>query len=120
MQGVYPVRNTPRHLLGRCLHLCKAPGGSLIDRANNLLHVRSNLLPLLTAEDQDCNLPTGKALLLPHVLVSGDQHLECGFFGDPEQVSIPKPVPTLLRSCADNVTLKVWPKWHWCRLIKKN
>jgi hypothetical protein len=71
------------------------------------LNVRAQLRPLLTSENHDGDFPTCEVLLMAHVLVCGQQDIESALFRRRQQIDIAQRIPSLLRSCADNVLIEI-------------
>ena len=62
--------------------------------------------PLLNPDDDDRNGPAGHVLLIPHVLVGGQEDLEAGVLGHGQQVAVLQRVPVLLRGRAHSVAVR--------------
>ena len=82
----------------------KLPGSRGVDCGHDERHVRLKGWPLLNPNDDDRNAPAGHILLMPHVLVGGQEDLEARVLGHGQQVTVLQRVPM---PCAAVRT--VWP-----------
>jgi hypothetical protein len=73
---------------------------------------------LLQAEDHDRDFTAREVLLIGHVLVGGQQHVEAIRLSGREQFPILERVPTLLRGCADLVPFQIGSNGNRRGLVK--
>ena len=60
--------------------------------------------PLLNPDDNDCDGPAGHVLLMPYVLVGGQEDLETGVLGGGQQVAV-----FSVSQCSCAAVRTVWP-----------
>jgi hypothetical protein len=139
--GVYPERSrwTPTHLaravpsalrgltsvfgMGACrlrwqVDFCVAARHGSIDRFHDQPNMRPHTWPLLPAENHDGDFAPRKVLLISHVLIGSEQHVETIRFGGHKQFPILEPVPSLLRRSADFMSFEIGANRYRRRLIK--
>ena len=85
------------------IHERKATRRRRIHRGHDARDVRSKRGPLLNADDDDCDRPTGQVLLILQILVGGEEDFETGMFGGCQQVPVLQPVPVFLGCRTDGV-----------------
>ena len=67
--------------IDRNIHLSKTARRRGVHRGHDTRDVRLKGWPLLNPDDDDRNGPAGHVLLIPHVLVGGQEDLEAGVLG---------------------------------------
>ena len=82
------------------LDLCIASGYRSFDGLHSTPNMWPEAGPLLHSKNHDRDSPSRKVLLIRHVLVGGQQHVEAVRFCGREQFAILERVPALLCSCA--------------------
>ena len=63
--------------------------------------MRLKTRPLLEPENYNRDFAASEILLIPHVLIRGQQHVEALGFCRLKQLTILEPVPALLRCCTN-------------------
>ena len=107
-------------LLRRDFHFGIAARCGCMNSFYDTLDVKTKFWPLLLAEYHDCDFPAGKILLVPHVLVSGQQDVKTGLFCSRQQVAIPERIPALLRGSTNPMTFKIRTDRQWGCLIEND
>jgi len=102
----------------RQVDFCAAAGYGSIDRFHDKPNMRPQTWPLLPVENYDRDFATGKILLIAHVLVGRQQHVEAVSLCSYEQFAILEPVPALLRSRPDLMSFEIRANGYRRRLIK--
>jgi hypothetical protein len=72
----------------RNIHLSEAARRGGVDCGHGERHVRLKGWPLMNPNDDDRNGPAGHILLMPHVLVGGEEDLEAGLLGHSQQLAV--------------------------------
>ena len=101
-------------------HFHKAARHSRLYRRNNPFNVRPQHRPLGIPEHKNGDSPASQILLIPDVLVGGDQDLEPGGFGRDEQFAVAERVPSFSLRLTNGVALKKVLEWGWCAVIEEN
>src|SRR5580698_861028 len=91
--------------LWREVDLCIAAGRYRLDRFHNALNMWPKAWPLLPAENHDRDSAACKVLLIAHVLIGCQQHVEAVCFCGREQLAILERVPALLHGRAHVMSL---------------
>ncbi len=76
--------------------------------------------PPIPAEDDDGDLPAFQILLISKTVVGRQQHLKTGVLGHQQKASIGECVPSFLKRCPDNVSVKKARYWQRRTLVKKD
>lgn len=81
-----------------------AAGLGGINRFDDSMNVGPEAGPLLPAQNHDGDFAAGKILLVAHVFVGGQQHIEAGGFRGQQQFAVLERVSALLRGGANFVS----------------
>jgi hypothetical protein len=92
-----------RRSVDRNIHLSEAARGRRVFCGHDTRAVRLKGWPLLKPDDDDRNGPAGHILLIPHVLVGGQEDLKASVLGHGQQLTVLQRVPRLLRGRARGV-----------------
>src|SRR5271170_583654 len=101
----------------RKLDLRIAAGFRCLDGFDDALNIWPKARPLLQAENHDRDSSAREVLLVRHVLIGGEQHIEAVCFCGREQLAILERVPALLRSCAHIISFQI-PANGYGRLVE--
>jgi hypothetical protein len=91
--------------MGRKIEFEITPRFDSLDCLHNTLNMRTKAWPLLQPQNNYGNLAARKILLITHILVGRQQHVEASRFRDRQQFAILKGRPTLLR-CGPHLVLR--------------
>src|SRR5579863_9882086 len=106
--------------LRRKVDLRVAAGCRGSDGFHNQGNVWPKTGPLLQAKNHNRNFAAHKVLLMAHVLVGGQQHIEATRFCGRKQFAILERVPPLLRRGSDLVSFEMGANRYWRRLIEQD
>jgi len=81
--------------------------------------MRFKTRPLLHAENYNRDFAPRKILLIAHVLVGGEKHIEAVGFCGHEQFAVFEPVPALLSGCTNLVSFEMGANRYRRRLVNR-
>ena len=87
---------------------------------SDFFYLRRGIRPCRREKDYDCQFPAPEILLVPYVLIGGNQDVIAFLFSSANQFSIGKALPSIFCSGSDYMGGQAPPERSGCTVIKQN